>query len=108
MRISDWSSDVCSSDLPAADNTEGKVQEEHLVLDQALSSRFLAGTSAVFGLRPHEAVLAAVGLGLAEWSQGPLAWELEGHGRQPFDPAIDLSRSKIGRASGRESVCQYV
>src|SRR3546814_2833139 len=27
-------------------------------------------------------VLAAVGLGLAEWSQGPLAWELEGHGRQ--------------------------
>src|SRR3546814_18207514 len=53
----------------SADNTEGKVQEEHLVLDQARSSRFLAGTSAVFGLRPHEAVLAAVGLGLAERSE---------------------------------------
>src|SRR3546814_18986905 len=49
--------------------------------------------SSVFGLRPHEAVLAAVGLSLAEWAQGPLAWDLEGHGRQPFDPAIDLSRS---------------
>src|SRR3546814_7864291 len=49
--------------------------------------------SSVFGLRPHEAVLAAVGLSLAEWAQGPLAWDLEGHGRQPFDPSIDLSRS---------------
>src|SRR3546814_14077925 len=49
--------------------------------------------SSVFGLRPHEAVLAAVGLSLAEWAQGPLAWDLEGHGRQPFAPSIDLSRS---------------
>nr|WP_255676094.1 non-ribosomal peptide synthetase/type I polyketide synthase [Pusillimonas sp. MFBS29] len=74
-------------------NLEGAVQEARLVLEAPLAQQFLDGMSAVFGLRPHEAVLAAAGLGLADWAQGSLAWELEGHGRQPFDPVIDLSRS---------------
>ena len=80
-------------DEPEGSNVEGSVQEARLVLDPTLALRFLDGMSAVYGLRPHEAVLAAVGAGLADWTQGSLTWELEGHGRQPFDPAIDLSRS---------------
>lgn len=82
-----------SVDEPTRDNVEGEVAEQRLLLAQPLASRFLNGMSSVFGLRAHEAVLAAVGLSLAEWGQGALAWDLEGHGRQPFDSSIDLSRS---------------
>src|SRR3546814_2545199 len=83
MRISDWSSDVCSSDL----------RENHRVV-----SRFSLGT--VFPIDivaieplgrfwdryfPTVAITAGFGLALT------LAWIL-----------------KIGRASCRERVCQYV
>ena len=80
-------------DYPAAPNREGDVRERRLRLDPERSGRFLAGLSAVFGLRTHEAILAAVGRGLARWAGSPLAIDLEGHGRLPFDAAIDLSRT---------------
>src|SRR3546814_2001083 len=86
MRISDWSSDVCSSDLQA---------EDHRVEIATLVSQ------AVF---------------VAQWSL------LIGHARQydqHFRPLSDKAgitlgmgmtekQGEIGRASCRESVCQYV
>lgn len=80
-------------DRPDMPNREGDVQERRLVLDRERADRFLTGIAAVFGLRPHEAVLAAVGRGVAGWAGSPLAVDLEGHGRQPFDASIDLSRT---------------
>ncbi|TAM76423.1 MAG: amino acid adenylation domain-containing protein [Candidimonas sp.] len=80
-------------DHPGMPNREGDVQERRLDLDREQTDRFLAAMAAVFGLRPHEAVLAAVGRGVAEWAGSPLVVDLEGHGRQPFDASIDLSRT---------------
>jgi len=81
------------ADHPDMPNCEGDAQERRLCLDQERAGRFLAGMAAVFGLRSHEAVLAAVGRGLADWAGSPLAVDLEGHGRRPFDASIDLSRT---------------
>src|SRR3546814_6381385 len=79
MRISDWSSDVCSSDLP-------RHRVEHL------------------GREPR-AHLAAVDEGVGEIGGDD--------SRVAADPGrIELhhpgTRKKIGRASCRERVCQYV
>src|SRR3546814_2159810 len=79
MRISDWSSDVCSSDL------------------------MIVGGDYVFvhaGVRP--------GVALKKQRPGDLRWIREeflgesGGGSAPVIPG------KIGRASCRERVCQYV
>src|SRR3546814_18915518 len=89
MRISDWSSDVCSSDLGAG------------------------GTQAA---RPLRRSLCALSI------PGPRADSLERTRilkkpwRKPQDPkrhfdkarARNYDRRKIGRASCRERVCQYV
>jgi len=80
-------------DHPEAANREGDVQERRLQVDRARTSRFLSSMAAVFGLRTHEAVLAAVGRSLCRWAGSPLVMDLEGHGRQPFAPDIDLSRT---------------
>src|SRR3546814_12606268 len=45
MRISDWSSDVCSSDLPAA----------HIARDQPRVTRQRADDRAMFAMRAHRA-----------------------------------------------------
>src|SRR3546814_6984889 len=64
MRISDWSSDVCSSDLPG-----------------------------------REDKIAAIGVRVRRWvTYHGVALNIE----------PDLSHFKIGRASCRERVCQYV
>jgi len=80
-------------DDAARPNREGDVHELRLCVPKEQAAQFLAGMASVYGLRAHEAVLAAAGLALAEWAAGPLVLDLEGHGRQPFDAAIDLSRT---------------
>src|SRR3546814_18520142 len=109
MRISDWSSDVCSSDLLVVTGNllEGALQVfarivgvaaepvsvgvDHALgcVEQALASRIVAspahqGTHRVLGLPAADAVALFVSVG---------------HG---FAPVV------IGRAPCRESVCQYV
>src|SRR3546814_1618023 len=39
MRISDWSSDVCSSDLPAIDLTSSSTRRDDLLLDKETLQR---------------------------------------------------------------------
>src|SRR3546814_13478480 len=97
LRISDWSSDVCSSDLQAAgpelDLALGVVGRD--VLDDPATHRLHVGDEAfALGGRPH-------------------------HGGDPVDvltaervvagdrPGLP-QRLEVGRASGRERVCQYV
>src|SRR3546814_14301669 len=118
MRISDWSSDVCSSDLeqpravPAADRAAARgdgVDAQHRRADaRARDDRLVVALEAA-------GIMADVGRGAAhvEADQARLA-----QGCGAADHAADAPRGagedriaageEIGRASSRESVCQYV
>src|SRR3546814_4952386 len=93
MRISDWSSDVCSSDLYVCPAQGGLADDTDILRvhtpEYLASLRQHAPTSGYFPLDPDthmnshtlEAAQAAAGAGIA---------------------------AEIGRASCRERVCQYV
>src|SRR3546814_21011415 len=100
MRISDWSSDVCSSDLAAA-----QVAQTQALWEADMARRALAPTGIEFVLLKG-AAYAAAGMACAA-------------GRQIGDLdilvlATDIRRAanallkEIGRAACRERVCQYV
>src|SRR3546814_21085559 len=98
MRISDWSSDVCSSDLVRADDADDAAgrQGEGQILEQQL---------VVIGFRQicHLDHLAPEAL-------GNLDDDLRLAGGAVFlclDALVE-ALDKIGRASCRERVCQYV
>src|SRR3546814_8116900 len=78
-RISDWSSDVCSSDLPSFSRAT-------LIGDGANARLLVSGTASVVG---HESLHA-----------GDLTAQL--------DETMANLDAQIGRASCRERVCQYV
>src|SRR3546814_2371695 len=82
MRISDWSSDVCSSDLE-----RGMVDSERI----AIIGHSMGSIAANHMLMRGEEFRAVVS------KEGITSWNLDGY----FD-------RKIGRASCRERVCQYV
>src|SRR3546814_14076501 len=93
MRISDWSSDVCSSDLAVAQQQVAAVILHDLLHNcQSKSSAALA--------RRH------VGLGQAaavDFRQAPaVVGDLDDAG------AAVGAEDQLGRASCRERVCQYV
>src|SRR3546814_13072879 len=97
MRISDWSSDVCSSDLRIRAACEASINAycEALAPDiQATMDRYGApeGVTAI-GLAQHVQSVLQGSFVLAKTTN---------------DPAIARERVKIGRASCRERVCQYV
>src|SRR3546814_8639306 len=82
MRISDWSSDVCSSDLHRLERAIDNV------IDNAISFSPDAGLVCIAATRLGDEVHVRVD------DDGP-----------GIDPA---HRDEIGRASCRERVCQYV
>src|SRR3546814_5278104 len=97
MRISDWSSDVCSSDL-----TIGLIEDEDILLDVA---------SLALSHLDHENTDIARYLEMLEEIEDRVCHE----GRSAFLPgerAAVLSRvlhgEQIGRASCRERVCTFV
>src|SRR3546814_1876213 len=81
MRISDWSSDVCSSDLLARGESGGDVRD--------------------FDLHPLRSAKAAVPAVPGDRRDGD-----QGHRAQ--EARRELGAGQIGRASCRERVCQYV
>src|SRR3546814_12074192 len=91
MRISDWSSDVCSSDLAYPDN-RGKV-----VFLQINPPSRSDVADYVDIRRELEAVAGHVTGAFAEYDWAPIRYLNK-----------SFSRREIGRASRRESVCQYV
>src|SRR3546814_14286869 len=114
MRISDWSSDVCSSDLGIAGRRRESVAQcvsrACAGRDRAAGRRGhagMAGTGDAAALRRRRmkrelaAMLAAAGLiGAGLWSVA--AASKGGKGGTVYD------HKQIGRASCRERVCQYV
>src|SRR3546814_18302944 len=87
MRISDWSSDVCSSDLAAADNLEDRYRQQSDAARAAAQKAVQAAKDKA--ARDAEKRLAKVDSDLA----GKMA---------------AAEADEIGRASCRERVCQYV
>src|SRR3546814_12586125 len=98
MRISDWSSDVCSSDLPCIDRHQGVVDD---------------GRSVAFDLKDYAHVDHGYAATIHK-SQGVTvdrAHVLATPGMDRHSASVALSRHRdgeIGRASCRERVCQYV
>src|SRR3546814_9823961 len=98
MRISDWSSDVCSSDL--ATGTEA--MSAYLIAVEA-SSRIGMAVKGGFHRKGHHptGLVGAFGCTLAAGYLGDLS-------EKQMASAQGIVLSKIGRASCRERVCQYV
>ncbi|MES2193579.1 MAG: condensation domain-containing protein [Pseudomonadota bacterium] len=80
-------------DHPDAKDVEADAQYRELRLSAELCRPLLADLTERFGLQPHESVLALVARPLFAWTGGALQMELEGHGREPRDTDIDLSRT---------------
>src|SRR3546814_14563712 len=112
MRISDWSSDVCSSDLGSCERALDALQLQYPDYAGALEERFLRQAA----LRLEEAEYAEL---LADSVIGQEVHADLGHrlrielqavrSRPPLDLGLrtaDLVR-QLGRASCRERVCQY-
>src|SRR3546814_4791159 len=97
MRISDWSSDVCSSELAAQVEAEAVVAEVLLADDSGAEARQLQRRSA---LRTGEVVAFAVAA--VEAFDRPVRAEVVATAN-----AVAAVVVEIGRASGRESVLQY-
>src|SRR3546814_14805483 len=105
MRISDWSSDVCSSDLTArlGDLVGGQGTRRRRHLDRLADLRGRVGGK------------ADLDLGIARYRARDARQRgleiVEGRRCGHFESALtsfEAGRKKIGRASCRERVCEYV
>src|SRR3546814_3278852 len=103
MRISDWSSDVCSSDLRLKYfEKEGKLLEaERLERRTKADIAMIREIGYCNGIENYSRHLS----GRAE---GKPPETLLDYFPENFLTVIDESHVKIGRASCRERVCQYV
>src|SRR3546814_11774151 len=114
MRISDWSSDVCSSDLTVAAFVTG---EKPSVCCRNLRAGAEEGAFAA-QLREHRGAVVDKGAGVLRAGFGRQTFELLAAGKvrrllQPLQQAEgqraeDVEADQIGRASCRERVFQYV
>src|SRR3546814_4480672 len=99
MRISDWSSDVCSSDLTIRQATDPGHAPGSAGYRRVMLSMFAAGLATFVLLYSTQALLPAF---VTEFSVTPTASTL----------TVSLTTAalavEIGRASCRERVCQYV
>src|SRR3546814_12022951 len=107
MRISDWSSDVCSSDLlPVA------IIEDRELLTLRERTEQGAGTCVGRPVPPNEVRIIRVSDdAIEQWSDELLVkpgqvGEITVTGPTATD-AYFTREAQIGRASGRERVCQY-
>src|SRR3546814_14704968 len=98
MRISDWSSDVCSSDL---------LKPSTLLRPQTAIKKINRKPNEINGLAGHPYASArspTVTFDNENKSTPKVTVLLDG----TTDGRVALGGEKIGRASGRERVCQYV
>src|SRR3546814_4271479 len=107
MRISDWSSDVCSSDLPvfaAVKAREGLTAETYALYGHSGGAQFVH-RYILAGGGPHMGRAVSANAGSYAMPDPAVAWPfgLRGLPAGLWDPA-----KEIGRASCRERVCQSV
>src|SRR3546814_19532293 len=105
MRISDWSSDVCSSDLHVEGGTAelpGVQRRDEVVLHQVLAAPGIDEAGSPGELREQAPVQDAGGLG-RQRQQADKDLDLRQQRGEDVRPAV----AEIGRATCRERVCQY-
>src|SRR3546814_13606774 len=104
MRISDWSSDVCSSDLRCIFTTHTPVEAGHDQFAYDLVERELGSTVDMRALRRFG--------GSEQLNMTHLALNLSGYvngvAKRHAEPSRRMFPGQIGRASCRERVCQAV
>src|SRR3546814_15015079 len=105
MRISDWSSDVCSSDLLITLGDVGYLDAEgYLFLTGRNSDVIISGGVNIYPAEIEAEIMAIPGvvdcavIGVPDEAFGESLLAI-------IQPEVSV---KIGRASCRESVCQYV
>src|SRR3546814_20327285 len=110
MRISDWSSDVCSSDLglkenfPSRDDYDFEELKRRFLYTQAMETARCLEEGVL--TTPEDADLGSIyGWGFPAWTGGTISY-IDTVGIQNFVREADTL--EIGRASCRERVCQYV
>src|SRR3546814_6788957 len=109
MRISDWSSDVCSSDLPLT-LVERGIETPTVSLAALLTGNKdpLAGTTAVTAEDYATEILAGGFPGMRHSSGRAQRAAIDGYLERMVDTDLpELGVEEIGRASWRERVCQY-
>src|SRR3546814_12446408 len=98
MRISDWSSDVCSSDLAGIAPDDAHKQSQILLASKVTSTNSVSGLSKAWK-RIRASVDEKLGYEAAHFTMHDIRRTV----------ATGLQRiGEIGRASCRESGCQYV
>src|SRR3546814_20542749 len=101
--MSDWSSDVCASDLPAVKIISGAMFDHHAAVEhqhlEALFGQFLRGPSAAHAGADDDRIELVCHVLILEYRSGAAAAECAEAGGDV---------GQIGRASCRERVCQYV
>src|SRR3546814_18602499 len=109
MRISDWSSDVCSSDLPPRDAIasveDPRFDGERYIVDM------LVGGGVPTGLKPESSANRTIGLlyrPSEDWSLSLTHWDIRLMNRLTYvgPQFIVDNEDQIGRASCRDRVWQ--
>src|SRR3546814_11659416 len=91
MRISDWSSDVCSSDLePRSESVLRDVLRGKVQLDTRLQDQSLGDALVIIAFEPTEQIT------LVAQEQG--AFDLEQIGREPFEADRDRKSVVSGKS----------
>ena len=80
-------------DYPRGVNSEASSRTLNVSLDEAETSALLQALPKIYQARFDEALLACLAQTFQEWTGEPLLIDVEGHGREPIFPDIDLSRT---------------
>src|SRR3546814_18600396 len=112
MRISDWSSDVCSSDLRKGNNDLLTLTQPEIIRD-IHTAYFTAGSDIV-----ETNTFNSTAISQADYGREALVYEMNFEGARLARAAADAVAAQdpdrprfvagIGRESCRERVCQYV
>src|SRR3546814_14569934 len=108
MRISDWSSDVCSSDLVAGILSEKKLDTASIVTG-LLHDTVEDTVATLDDIERHFGTdIARLVDGVTKLGQLELQSDKSKQAENFRKLVLAMSQDKIGRASVRERVCQYV
>ncbi len=88
----------CPAQLPCArpegPRTAAQQQSVSIRLDRRTTEAFLAHAPAAYRTQANDLLLTALARALCRWSgHDRVLVEIEGHGREDLDPAVDLSRT---------------